>query len=175
MRPPPGFSSWTAVLVGVIAAGSLLATALGTRWQQRRGVERDVAVRRSAGWSAVVGSLLAIPLLTLQPTGGQQLPASWVPLRGTAEVWRLSGDPLVVARILGLNIALFVPLGAGVALLRPGLVRAAVVGASVSTVVEVLQLVLPTGRVTDIDDVLLNTAGAVIGAAAVAAMRSRPG
>ncbi|MFD6951371.1 hypothetical protein A6A08_23165 [Nocardiopsis sp. TSRI0078] len=69
----------------------------------------------------------------------------------------------------GGNIALFVPLGAVLPLAwrrrLAGFARVAVVAAAVSAGVEALQYVLGTRHITSVDDVLLNSAGALIGAA----------
>ena len=62
------------------------------------------------------------------------------------------------------NIAMFVPVGALVAWILPRcrVVLATAVGALFSVAIEVTQLSL--GRVGDVDDVILNTTGALIGA-----------
>ena len=68
--------------------------------------------------------------------------------------------PLITAEPSGmlLNIAMTIPLG---------LLAAALVGAAVSTTIELLQLAgniaFSTGRTTDINDVIANTLGAVLG------------
>ncbi|WP_190394242.1 VanZ family protein [Nocardiopsis quinghaiensis] len=68
----------------------------------------------------------------------------------------------------GGNIALFMPLGALLPLAwghrLAGFARVTAVAATVSVGVEVLQYVLGTGHVTSVDDVLLNSAGALLGA-----------
>lgn len=67
---------------------------------------------------------------------------------------------------LGGNIALGIPFGLLLPVLVPrarGLVRVAAVTAVVMLLVELVQGALITGRAFDIDDVLLNTAGALLG------------
>nr|WP_241844829.1 VanZ family protein [Streptomyces silvensis] len=67
---------------------------------------------------------------------------------------------------IGGNVLLGVPFGVLLPMLMPrarGLVRVAAVTALVMLMVESAQGVLVTGRAFDIDDVLLNTAGALIG------------
>lgn len=175
MRTPPGFAPWLPALAAALTAGTALSTAVATRRQQRRGVPRALALRRAAGWSGAGASTLGILAVTLTPAEGVQIGVSLVPLAGTTEVLRISGDPRVVARIVGLNILLFVPLGLSVALLldRRRVLGATLVGAALSILVEAGQLVLPVARSTDVDDVLLNTAGAALGAAAATALRRR--
>ncbi|MEU6620921.1 VanZ family protein [Streptomyces litmocidini] len=67
---------------------------------------------------------------------------------------------------LGGNIALGVPLGILLPLLSRktrGLLRVALVTATTMLLVELVQGALITGRAFDIDDVLLNTTGALLG------------
>jgi glycopeptide antibiotics resistance protein len=73
-----------------------------------------------------------------------------------------------------LNVLLFVPLGAGLALLTSwSWWRVALAAAAASAVVELLQVVLP--RDPDPMDVVANTIGALVGALAVSALaRRRP-
>ncbi len=73
-----------------------------------------------------------------------------------------------------LNVLLFVPLGAGLAFLTAWpWWRVALTAAAASTLIEVLQLVLP--RDPDPMDVVTNTLGALVGALAVSAIaRRRP-
>ncbi|MCX4545659.1 VanZ family protein [Streptomyces sp. NBC_01565] len=71
-----------------------------------------------------------------------------------------------VARQLGGNLLLGLPLGVLLPVLLPparGLLRVAAVTVCLMTLVELIQGALVTGRVFDIDDVVLNTAGALLG------------
>lgn len=72
---------------------------------------------------------------------------------------------VVASRVaLAGNVVMFVPIGALAALaFRSGWWRATVSGVALSLLVELLQLVL--GRSADVDDVLLNSCGAALGAA----------
>ena len=76
----------------------------------------------------------------------------------------LGAGPVAV-NLLG-NIAAFIPMGICLPLLRPGLFghpyRVAVVGALNSAAVEFIQLVSRVGC-CDVDDVILNTFGVVLG------------
>ncbi|GLX23497.1 MULTISPECIES: VanZ family protein [Streptomyces] len=67
---------------------------------------------------------------------------------------------------LGGNVLLGVPFGVLLPVLLPqarGLLRVAAVTAAVMTLVELVQGALVTGRAFDVDDVILNTAGALLG------------
>ncbi|MEW1635413.1 VanZ family protein [Streptomyces sp. NPDC093801] len=70
------------------------------------------------------------------------------------------------AEQLGGNVLLGLPFGLLLPVLLPqarGLLRVAAVTAVVMTLVELIQGALVTGRAFDVDDVILNTAGALLG------------
>lgn len=71
-----------------------------------------------------------------------------------------------IVQQIGGNVLLGVPFGILLPVLVPGtrgLVRAALATALVMFVVELLQGAVVTGRAFDIDDVILNTIGAILG------------
>lgn len=144
--------------------------------ERRPGVPRRPGgrPRRAGGWALAATGVVVVVLATLTPAAGVTIGPSLVPGAGTRQVWRLTGGDLgVVVRMLALNVALFAPLGAGVALLRRRrpVALAAAAGAALSVAVEAAQWALPVERSTDVDDVLANTAGAALAALAVAALR----
>lgn len=82
------------------------------------------------------------------------------------------GDDLLSGRNIGLNVALFVPFGLGLALWRRwGVFRVLPFGFAVSVLIEAAQYALPIGRAVDVDDVVLNTIGAALGAVTVSVIR----
>lgn len=112
----------------------------------------------------------------------------WEPFAFVGDVLRLGvGSPSAVLQNpavlqVVLNVALFTPLGFGVRLLlRRGVVVAAVIGLGASLIIEVTQVTGIYGiyscayRLFDVDDLLANTVGAVVGSAASSALvRPRP-
>ena len=108
----------------------------------------------------VVGGLAGAALLLL-PTG-------WIVNRANVQVWIAVTTPLglreaVTPEQFGavMNVLLFIPVFAALAVLRP-LRRWVLVGFALSAAVEVYQLILGT-READPIDVLANTLGAAIG------------
>ena len=71
-----------------------------------------------------------------------------------------------------LNVAIFVPLGAAVALVLPlrWAPASVLLGAAASCAVEMAQSVIP-GRVPDADDIVANTLGALLGTVVVIVVR----
>jgi glycopeptide antibiotics resistance protein len=88
-----------------------------------------------------------------------------VPFRDLAMVVRSSPQTMIVQ--VGGNLLVFAALGALLPVRSPrfaGLAAVAAVAATASICVETLQYVLRLGRVSSIDDVLLNTTGALLAA-----------
>jgi len=110
--------------------------------------------------------------LTLAYSNSRRYPIeerlSLIPFRSIARDVSAGGDALRVNIIE--NVVVMLPLGAAIGFLGGRLRRAATAGFLLSATVEALQLW--TGRrVTDVDDVVLNTLGAMLGFLAVAAVR----
>ena len=128
---------------------------------------RRVAIALLAGYLIV---LLTLTLLLFRaPEVG--VPPNLTPFRSICRDWHAGGHGLLV-NIEG-NVVAFLPLGVLVPLIRRRPTRAwhvALLGAALSLTIEVLQLA--SGRRTaDVDDILLNTLGALVGYALVRAGR----
>ncbi|MDA0633799.1 VanZ family protein [Nonomuraea sp. MCN248] len=103
--------------------------------------------------------------MILTPAGGAE-GVSLIPFRDLAAVLRAPWETAFVQ--VGGNLLVFAPLGAllpvrSARLASPA--RVAAVAALASLLVETLQYVLRLGRFSSVDDVLINTAGAVAAAA----------
>lgn len=154
------------VIVGFIGLGVLLAV----------GLRRSTGTRRLA---AVLLGMTTVAILALTLGDGDASLGRGINLRPGAGI-RAELDnvnhTLGVVNVLG-NIVMFVPLGwltAVVVLYAPssevlaGLRRGTLAGLMLSLAIEVSQYFL--GRAADVDDVLLNTAGALLGASIGAAL-----
>jgi len=161
------------VLVTVLVLlplGAVVAVA-AARWRTAHGWERSWARRASTAEAAAVVGTLPWLWMILSPSsgeGGIQL----VPFHDLDTV--LAGGDAVV-QVIG-NLLVFAALGfflpvrfrlARRAAAVPGVV--ALIAAGLSVMCETLQFVLQLGRVSSVDDVLLNAAGAV-----AACLLSRP-
>jgi hypothetical protein len=127
--------------------------------------------RRVGGIVAAAFAIVAVAVLTLGP-GAFVAPArgAFERVLDAAAAPLLQGIPYGDARLL--NAALFVPLGAAVAMVlgRRQWILAILVGFAVSAAVEYAQRAIP-GRVPDPEDVFWNTLGAAIGVFAVVVVR----
>lgn len=182
------------VFIAAVAGAPLALVAGVVAWRSSRRPGRtsgDHAVRVLAATLLTVGTVLIV-VATLYPARG--FAGGWMsggvnlePF-DTIDRYRNSSRlalPVIARNLLG-NVVLFVPLGTGVALAARrwgatvGVLLAAAIGALASATVEALQWLLPLERSVDIDDVILNAAGAVLGGLAGAILlrvlgRSRAG
>ncbi|NJP30632.1 VanZ family protein [Micromonospora thermarum] len=156
----------TATAVGLPMVALLVAVLAGLR--------RDAPTRRAAWWrsvaevGAVAGTLPWVWMILTPRDAPREL--DLVPLRDLAGL--LTGAPAaVVVQVVG-NLLVFAALGFFAPVRVPALAGAGrlfLLGAAGSVLVESAQYALDLGRVTSVDDVLLNAAGA-----ALAGLLSRP-
>lgn len=120
---------------------------------------------RSRTWARWLIALSVVTLLALTLLGS----ATGTGVPNLIPGWTVSQQltnprhPLGVGNVVG-NVAMFVPLGWLLALVirRRRILIAAIVGFGLSALIEVVQWF--TGRISDIDDLILNGSGAVLGA-----------
>lgn len=170
-----GWHGWFGTINGVVllTVAALPAAALVV-WlmARRRGGTRPAWRRSLAEVGIVYGTVPWVWMIMLPGDGAGVVPGrvSLVPLRDLLTV--LAGGPLTVTvQIVG-NLLVFAALGFFGPLRFAALAsvpRILVLAAGCSAVVEVAQYVLRLDRVSSVDDVLLNTAGA--GLAALASRR----
>ena len=148
-----------ALLFGATACGLWLLArlALSRRPWTRRDRLRLIAVGYLAAVLQIIG--LRLGLRAPHPLGGM---LQLMPLRTTVSEWR-GGAGAFIYHLAG-NLMWFVPLGLLLPRLRPGCRwhHVLLAGALLSVCVEGLQYLLGTG-VSDVDDVLLNASGALLG------------
>ncbi|GAA0491106.1 VanZ family protein [Streptomyces sp. NPDC046215] len=118
-------------------------------------------------FAGMVAFGVVLARLTLEPSAAS-VPLTHSNLRPGDSIRDYLGRPAFrdTVKQLGGNLALGVPFGVLLPVLVPrarGLLRVAAVTALVMLLVELVQGALITGRAFDIDDVLLNTAGALLG------------
>ncbi|ABM08335.1 VanZ family protein [Arthrobacter sp. Rue61a] len=140
-------------------------------WRPRRQERPAVLARKYSTWwlkALFIAYLVSLAFVVFLPareastvTGFVGVIAGWLSFLG------LPPDAAGIGVEFVANIVLFVPFGAFVRLLRPGLWSwwtLALLAAASSGTIEVLQLAIP-GRVTALSDVIANTLGALAGLA----------
>lgn len=125
--------------------------------------------RRSFYLALVLAYLVIVGAITLTPGAEPSRPTlGWVP---GLQIWHIltsdhGGVYFDLGQVVG-NIALFVPLGWLLPMTWPGLrslKSILAVAALCSAGIEMSQLLVISGRSPTIDDVILNTLGALVGA-----------
>ncbi|MFE9933110.1 VanZ family protein [Streptomyces sp. NPDC005533] len=135
---------------------------------RRRPVHPAVrALAMVAAFAGTVGFSVVLARLTLEPSAASvDLVHSNVHPGRSISAYLEASSTIEAVRQLGGNLLLGLPFGVLLPVLLPparGLLRVGAVTVCLMTLVELTQGALVTGRVFDIDDVILNTAGALLG------------
>jgi hypothetical protein len=160
---PGGVERWLPVVVVSVltAPAALLAVAVLQALRRRRGVPAVPRRRASMSEVGMVAGTLPWICLTLTPTaapGGVRL----IPLHDLHE--QLAEPFAAVFQVLG-NLLVFAAFAfCAAARWRIGVPVIVLAAAAGSVTIEALQYALASGRVSSVDDVLLNTVGAAVAA-----------
>ncbi len=165
---------WGSVIAGALIALPL-ACVVARQWARHRAA-RGRPRPAATAWADVLMVVGTAPWLwmILTPTGGPG-GVDLMPLHDLAGV--LDGPPGTAIVQVGGNLLAFAAIGALLPVRSArlaGFAAVALVAAAASTGVEVLQFALRLGRVSAVDDVLLNTAGALLAAALSRRWWARP-
>jgi glycopeptide antibiotics resistance protein len=123
--------------------------------------------------SSLIAVTLGIIVVTLYPTMYSpyidlEIPriVNLVPLKGIYDIIFHSVDIAVPIVNIGGNIILFIPFGLLLSffLKQKSLIKITSLGFLLSLLIEVIQYIYPTGRISDINDLIFNTFGTFIGA-----------
>jgi glycopeptide antibiotics resistance protein len=151
----------------VVLGASCLVATLAAVPPLRRG-DRAAALR-SASRVLLVGTVLTVMAVTLLGTTSDERYLNLVPGAGIAGSVRDTHSGGGMLNVFG-NVVLFMPVGfLTVVALRRRVVTSTAMAAALSLLIETCQYVLGR-RWADIDDLLLNTLGALLGAVAAAAL-----
>ncbi|MHC5700104.1 VanZ family protein [Streptomyces tirandamycinicus] len=120
-----------------------------------------------AAFAATVAFSVVLARLTLEPSAASE-PLAHSNVQPGSSIRDYLSQPAFrdTVKQLGGNVLLGVPFGVLLPVLMPktrGLVRVVLATAAVMVLVELVQGALVTGRAFDVDDVILNTTGAVLG------------
>ena len=107
-------------------------------------------------------SVIGILLLTLLPSSNPEKVTQFVPFYSIIDTFEYAADYAIINSI-GMNILLFVPLGMFLYIFTKSEFLTTVLACLFSIFIEFLQYMLPIGRISNVDDVILNTVGGIIG------------
>lgn len=110
----------------------------------------------------LVMTLIGIALLTMLPSDNPEKATSFIPFLSIIETWEYATTRAIINSLL-MNIILFIPFGFFVYLLIRRAFLTVFLACLTSISIEFLQYMLPIGRISNVDDVLLNIVGAFVG------------
>ena len=162
-------AGYTPVIIAMLVSAAVIlivARASVARGGARHGL-------RATMWAMLAATVGVILVATIGFSVGDAEAGSRVNLHPLVEIRRglkSSASDMAMANVYG-NIAMFVPLGVLLVWLWTSpliarIIMATLAGAGLSLIIELIQLTLR--RVADIDDVILNGSGALLGAVAAA-------
>ncbi|MEU5683754.1 hypothetical protein DEJ48_37485 [Streptomyces venezuelae] len=156
-------NTWTVSLFLAAVAGVAVGLGVWRRASPRR-------QRRAARllWGACLVAALAATVVPDRPIGSGVPYVAMIPgegLWGSAADSMFAGERHMILVLQVANAAMFVPLGlfAYTAARAPSPTVIVLGCTALSVTIEAVQLVMNAGRVVDVDDVIFNTAGALIG------------
>lgn len=158
-------AGYTPVIVAMLAAVALILIVARIS-VARRGARHGL---RATMWAMLVATTGVILVATLGFSVGDAEAGSRVNIHPLVEIrrgLRSSASDATMANLYG-NIAMFVPIGVLLVWLWTSpliarIIMATAAGAGLSLMIELVQLTL--SRVADIDDIILNGSGALLGA-----------
>lgn len=108
------------------------------------------------------GTIVGMILVTLMPTDYPNQLIQLIPFLSIMETLQFATLRGIVNSLV-MNIILFVPFGFFLYIMTRRALLTTVFACLMSISIEVLQYVLPIGRISNVDDVILNTLGGIIG------------
>lgn len=144
-----------AALLAVCGVAGIVLSVRGSRIRVRERGDRIAIGLFLAAW------LAGLLFMTLRPSSGRGSLLNLVPLK-------FEGPGAVVDAVL--NVGVFVPLGLLLAAAAVRFPVALLIGLLLSAAIEVSQYLVQVGRTSDVNDLITNTTGTVLGWAVGAAI-----
>lgn len=107
-------------------------------------------------------SIVGILLVTLMPTSNDSDIVELTPFLSIREMWYYATTEALINSVL-MNIVLFVPAGFFLYIIIRKELLTTIFCLTLSIFIETMQFLLPIGRITNIDDIILNSIGGVAG------------
>ncbi|MCG1010814.1 VanZ family protein [Salinicoccus sp. ID82-1] len=142
-----------------------IVVVIATLFINRRAGYRMDSMRKRVDFIVHIGlmmTIIGILLLTLLPSSNPEKVTQFVPFYSILDTFEYATDRAIINSI-GMNVLLFVPFGLFMYLFCRNEFLTTIIACLFSITVEALQYFLPIGRISNVDDVILNTLGAIIG------------
>lgn len=146
------------ILVGILLF--LLVLAIDFKFKVAQTVSGQFA--RIIVHYGFIMSFIGIFLVTGLPSDNPEKVTQFEPFRSIIDTYQYATDYAFFNAIV-MNIVLFIPFSLFLYLMSKRLILTLFISILLSITIEVLQYILPIGRISNVDDVILNTTGAIIG------------
>lgn len=110
----------------------------------------------------VIMSFIGIVLVTGLPSDHPEKVTQFEPFQSIIDTYRYA-TPYAFFNAIVMNVILFIPFSLFLYLISKRLIITVLISFFFSVFIEVMQYILPIGRISNVDDVILNTTGAIIG------------
>lgn len=130
----------------------------------KSGYQLDTVSKKLRCFSIIglIMSLVGIFLVTLMPTSNESDIVVLTPFESIKDMWYYATTEAIINSIV-MNIVLFIPISFFLYCLIKRGILTVLLCLVLSIFIETTQYLLPIGRVTSVDDVMLNSIGGIIG------------
>lgn len=130
----------------------------------KHGYQLD-SIAKKIKYLSVIGlimSIVGICLVTLMPTSNDSDIVQLTPFASIMDLWYYATTEALINSVL-MNIVLFIPASFFLYIIIRKELLTTILCLLMSVFIEMTQYLLPIGRITSIDDIILNTVGGIIG------------
>ena len=130
----------------------------------KHGYQLD-SISKKIKYLSVIGltmSLVGIFLVTMMPTSNDSDIVELTPFASIKDMWYFATTEALINSVL-MNIVLFIPAAFFLYVLIRKELLTTVICLLMSVFIETVQYLLPIGRITSVDDIILNSIGGIIG------------
>lgn len=146
------------IIIGILIF--LIVFAIDFKFKVEHTVLRQLA--RIVIHYGFIMSFIGIVLVTGLPSDNPEKVTQFEPFQSIIDTY-LYATPYAFFNAIVMNVILFVPFSLFLYLITRRLIITIIISFFFSVFIEVMQYILPIGRISNVDDVILNTTGAIIG------------
>lgn len=130
----------------------------------KHGYQLD-SISKKIKYLSIIGLIMSIVgtfLVTLMPTSNDSDIVQLVPFESIKDLWYYATTEALINSVL-MNIVLFIPVSFFIYIIIRRELLTTIICLLMSMFIETMQYLLPIGRITSIDDIMLNSLGGIIG------------
>lgn len=146
------------IIIGIIIF--LIVFAVDFKFKVEQTVPRQLA--KIVIHYGFIMSFIGIVLVTGLPSDHPEKITQFEPFQSIIDTYRYA-TPYAFFNAIVMNVILFIPFSLFLYLISKRLIITVLISFFFSFFIEVMQYILPIGRISNLDDVILNATGAIIG------------